>query len=120
MHELSIAMNLVEIAEAAARDAGATQVEAIHLRLGVFSGLVKESLFFAYEIATKDTILTGSRLVIEELPLVIYCPACQAERQLESIQLFECPICGTTSSEIRQGKEIELAFLELQDETEIA
>jgi hydrogenase nickel incorporation protein HypA/HybF len=120
MHELSIAMNIVEIAEAAARDVGITQVKAVHLRLGVFSGLVKESLLFAYEIAIENTLLAGSRLVVEDLPLVIYCPQCQAEHQLEKLQGFECPNCGVASNEIRQGKEIELAYLEVWDETEIA
>lgn len=120
MHELSIAMNLVEIAESAAKDAGVNRVQALHLRLGLFSGVVKDSLLFAYEIATENTLLAASRLVIEELPLVIYCPHCQAERQLDGLQLLECPICGMASNDIRQGKEIELAFLEVEDETEIA
>jgi hydrogenase nickel incorporation protein HypA/HybF len=120
MHELSIAMNLVEIAESAAQQAGVNRVEALHLRLGLFSGVVKDSLLFAYDIATENTVLAGSRLIVEELPLVIYCPQCQAERQLDGLQLLECPICGTASNDIRQGKEIELAFLEVEDETETA
>ena len=120
MHELSIALNLVEIAETALRESALSYVVAVHLRLGIFSGIVKESLLFAYEIASENTVLAGSRLVIEDLPLIIYCPVCQAEQQLHSIQLLECPICGRATNDIRQGKEIEIDFLELSDETEIA
>jgi hydrogenase nickel incorporation protein HypA/HybF len=120
MHELSVAMNLVEIAEAAAKEAGVSRIDVVHLRLGVFSGIVPDSLLFAYEIATENSPLAGTKLVIEDLALVIYCPNCQVERELKNFQLLECPLCGTASSEIRQGKEIELAYLEVADETETA
>jgi hydrogenase nickel incorporation protein HypA/HybF len=121
MHELSIALNLVDIAETAARDAGATGVKTVHLKLGVFSGVVKEALYFAYDTAIKDTLLEGSRLEIEDVPLVAYCPTCDQERELPSIQLFQCPHCGTPTNEIRRGTELELASMEIiGDETEIA
>jgi hydrogenase nickel incorporation protein HypA/HybF len=120
MHELSIALNLVEIAESAAREQNATHVEVVHLRLGVFSGVMPESLQFAYDVVTQGTMLAGSRLIIEALPLVIYCSQCHMERQLDTIQSLECPVCGTASNEIRQGQEIELAYLEVLDATETA
>jgi len=120
MHELSIAMNLVEVAESAVKHHSIARVESVHLRLGVFSGVVQESLLFAYEFATAGTLLAGSRLIIEEVPLVIYCPQCQLERELDNIQSLECPVCGTASNEIRQGKEIEIAYLEVADEPSIA
>lgn len=120
MHELSIAMNLLEIAESAAKEAGVEHVSALHLRLGIFSGVVAESLLFAYAIATENTFLAGSKLLIEEVPLVIYCPSCAREQQLDTMQAFVCPSCGAAVNEIRQGKEIELSFLEVADETETA
>ena len=47
MHELSIAVNIVEIAEEEARERNTT-VTAVHLKLGPLSGVVKESLLFSY------------------------------------------------------------------------
>ena len=85
MHELSIAIDLVEIAENAARSAGAQAVETVYLRVGVMSGVVKEALLFVYDTATKDTMLENSRLEIEDVPLVVYCPDCQLESELPSI-----------------------------------
>jgi hydrogenase nickel incorporation protein HypA/HybF len=119
MHELSIAINLVEVAEAAVKHLSVARVESVRLRLGVFSGVVADSLLFAYDIATEGTLLAGSSLIIEEMPLVIYCPQCQLERKLDTIQSLECPVCGTASNEIRQGKEIEIAYLEVADEPSI-
>jgi hydrogenase nickel incorporation protein HypA/HybF len=121
MHELAIAYELVQIAEQAALDAGVTRVKALHLRLGVFSGVVEDALQFGYEIATEGTVLAGSNLVIEPVPLVVHCPSCDADVQLDSIQLFVCPDCGTPTLDIQQGKEIQIDSLELfEDETETA
>jgi hydrogenase nickel incorporation protein HypA/HybF len=107
-YKLSIAFDLVEIAEAAARSANAQRVEVVHLTLGVFAGVVKEALLFGYDTVIKGTLLEGSRLEIEDVPLVIYCSACDRERGLPSIQSFQCPTCGSPVSDIRHGKEIEL------------
>lgn len=38
MHELSIALSIVELAQAEARRQGATEVKAVHLKLGLLSG----------------------------------------------------------------------------------
>lgn len=115
MHELSIAYNLVKAAEDAARDAGVTQVSVVHLRLGALSGVVKDALLFSYDIATEGTLLAGSQLAIEDVPVVVFCPICNAEKTLESVQRFRCPTCDTLTGDIRQGKELELISLECDD-----
>ena len=68
MHELSIAMSIVEMAQEEALQRG-VQVNAVHLKLGALSGVVKEALLSSYEMACDDTPLRGSRLVIEEVPV---------------------------------------------------
>jgi hydrogenase nickel incorporation protein HypA/HybF len=114
MHELSIAMSIVEMAQEEAEQRGGVQVSAVHLKLGALSGVVKEALLSAYDIACDDTPLQGSRLVIEEIPVVVFCPSCQARRPLSSVQLFCCGQCGTPSSEVVQGKELEVVALEIE------
>lgn len=116
MHELSIAYNLVEITEQVARDNNVSQVAAVHLRLGVFAGVVKDALLFGYDIATQDTPLAGSQLIIEDVPLVVYCPVCDAEKTLPSIQYFACPTCSTPTTDIRQGKEMEIISIEIAED----
>jgi hydrogenase nickel incorporation protein HypA/HybF len=117
MHELSIAYSLVEAATKAATEAKATQVQAVHLRLGMLSGVVKDALLFSYEVATKGTLLEGSKLVVEELPVIVYCAACETETILPDIQRFRCSVCNVPTGDIRQGKELELVSLEIDDET---
>jgi hydrogenase nickel incorporation protein HypA/HybF len=115
MHELSIAMSIVEMAQEEAQQRGGVRIEAVHLQLGALSGVVKEALLSSYEMACDDTPLKGSRLVVEEVPVVVFCPTCLARRPVSSVQLFCCAGCGTPSSEIVQGKEIEVVALEIQE-----
>ncbi|HTZ60233.1 MAG TPA: hydrogenase maturation nickel metallochaperone HypA [Acidobacteriaceae bacterium] len=113
MHELSIAISMIDqvLEESASR--GGLDIEAVHLKLGIFSGVDKEALLFAYGMACEGSPLQGSRLVIESIPLVIYCEACQKERIPPSVYEISCPDCGTPGQKIVSGREIEVAALEL-------
>jgi hydrogenase nickel incorporation protein HypA/HybF len=112
MHELSVALSLVALAQEEAERLG-RRVRAVHLRVGALSGVAGEALLASYEIACADTPLEGSRLVIELVPVVVFCPRCRAERALDSIQWFCCGECGTLAPEVRRGKELELVALEV-------
>ena len=114
MHELSIAMGIVDAAMDEARQRR-VQVSAVHLRLGALSGVVKDALLFSYEVACQDTPLAGSRLVVEDVPAAVFCPHCHETRTLKSVQSFLCPECGTPSMDIRRGKELEVFALEVEE-----
>ncbi len=113
MHELSIALNMVDIAAETAERNGGGRVEALYLKLGAFSGVVKDALLFSWELACADTPLEGSRLVIEEIPLVVRCSNCEADRRLDSINRFFCPVCNQAATKIIHGKELEITALEI-------
>lgn len=113
MHELSIALSILEMAEEeAARQGG--KVIAIHLRLGPLSGVVEEALQSAYELARGPTSLADTELVIEEVPLVTYCTACAAERAPPSPSELRCPDCGAPTPTVVRGRELEVAALEIE------
>ena len=48
MHELSIAVEIAELAAEEAARAGAANIAAVHVRIGALSGVVKDSLIFAW------------------------------------------------------------------------
>lgn len=116
MHELSIAVELVELVTAAVQANGGGVVSAVHLRLGVLAGVDHEALLFAYDIAVQDTPLAGSQLMITEMPLLLYCPQCKAEVQALSVQALCCPQCGAFSADVRGGRELEIDSVELVDD----
>lgn len=115
MHELSIAMSIVEMAEEEAALRGGQRILAVHMRLGLLSSVVKEALLSSYQMASEGTALEGSRLVIEEVPVEIFCPKCDARRAVRSIQWFGCPECDTPVADIVQGKELEVVALEIEE-----
>jgi hydrogenase nickel incorporation protein HypA/HybF len=113
MHELSIALSIVDMAaEEAERQGG--RVVAVHLKLGPLSGVVKEALLSAYELAREGSPLPDSELIIEEVPVVVYCDACAAERGLPSMQELRCPVCGAPTPQVVRGRELEVVALEVE------
>jgi hydrogenase nickel incorporation protein HypA/HybF len=111
MHELSIAQNLVELAIEAAENTGMKRVQALYLKLGVLSGIVKEALEFSFDVVIQGTPLEGAKLVIENVPVKVFCPTCQEAHVLSEPFPMRCPVCGTRTSQVLEGKEIELYAL---------
>lgn len=114
MHELSIALDLIDVAVEQARDCSA-RVAAVHLRLGLLSGVVKDALTTAYEAAREGTLLEAASLIIEDVPVEIYCPTCHASRPAVSLQQLSCVQCGTPAAEMVRGREIEVVALEINE-----
>jgi hydrogenase nickel incorporation protein HypA/HybF len=113
VHELSIAMNIVEIVQEEAQRRGGVQVHAVHLKLGALSGVAGEALLSSYEIASDNTPLKGSRLLIENVPPTVYCQNCHSAQRLNSIQNFSCPQCGTPTPQLLSGRELDIVALEI-------
>jgi hydrogenase nickel incorporation protein HypA/HybF len=113
MHELSIAMSIVEMVqeEAQARD---LRIKAVHLKLGAIAGVVKEALLSSYGIVCDGTPLEGSQLLIEDVPLEVFCPICNQNRTAVSVQWLACPECGAATSSVVHGKELEVTALEVE------
>lgn len=107
-------MGIVDAAMDEARQRN-VQVSAVHLRLGALSGVVKDALLFSYEVACQDTPLEGSRLLIEEIPVTVFCAQCKEKRVLESVQFFTCPECGSPTGDVLGGKELEVFALEVEE-----
>jgi hydrogenase nickel incorporation protein HypA/HybF len=114
MHELSIALSILDLASEEAERHGGSSIVAIHLRLGPLSGVAKDALRSAYELAREDSPCSAAELVIEEVPLVTFCPNCNAERMLTSAQEMCCPECGAATPTIVHGQELEVISLELE------
>ena len=101
-------MSIVEIAqqEAAQRS---VHVTGVHVKLGELSGVVKDALLASYEMACFETPLEGSKLIVEEVPVLIVCPKCKSNQPISSVQLFCCRECGTPAPEIVQGRELQVS-----------
>jgi len=119
MHELSIVASVVDqVTETLAAYPGA-RVEEVRLRVGALASVVVESLEFCWGIATEGTALERSRLIVRTVPVVMHCEPCGADVKLEGVQSFRCPRCGEPVSDLRQGRELEIESIEIEDEAEM-
>ena len=114
MHELSIALSIIDGVTEEAKTRGVEKVLAVHLRLGLLSGVVKDALLFSYEQACEGTLLEGSSLVVDEVPVIVYCPTCDTRRELDSLQEFVCTECGTPTGEVLSGRELQITAMEVE------
>jgi hydrogenase nickel incorporation protein HypA/HybF len=113
MHELSITMNIIEIAEENAKKANASTIFEIELNIGRQAGVVMEALEFAIESAKKGTMLENAKWIIHEIPALARCTECGKE--FEPDELYSpCPACGNPFSDIFQGKELRVKSLKVE------
>ena len=112
MHELSIMQSaLIQVLEQT-RQARATRVYSIRLRIGTLSGVVPEALQFAFEVLADGTPAKGAKLIIEDVPAKFWCDTCN--REFKAARMFaECPDCHRPSAELRAGREMELTSMEV-------
>ena len=61
------------------------------------------------------TLVDGAALVVERVPVQIFCPACDDVRELAPPFAFRCPVCAAPVSTLRQGREIQLAAIEIEE-----
>lgn len=112
MHEVGMMQHILEMAVERAKQEGAQHINRVHMRVGSESGVVPDSLTFAFEVAKKGTIAEAAQLEVEDVPVLCYCANCEIEfHPVDS--LYECPECHQLYREVRQGKEFELAFLDV-------
>ena len=112
MHELALMTEAVRMAEEAARRSGAAQVASITLRVGALSGAVPEALEFAWEAARLGTMLEGARLKIVRVNPICWCAGCRTDFPAEGY-LSACPRCRALSGDLRAGREMDLAEVEV-------
>jgi hydrogenase nickel incorporation protein HypA/HybF len=113
MHELGIAESALGVALEQARQAGATRVLRIVVRVGALSGVDPEALQFAFSAVLPGTAAEGAAVQIDAVPVVAYCPDCQRDFQPDAHLFLECPTCGRVCRTIKQGRELDLMQLEL-------
>lgn len=112
MHELSIALSMIDEITEQMEHHGGGRVEIVHVPLGVLSGVDAAALRFAFEMAAAGTDLDGTQLAIESVALLVHCPVC-GENHRPQLHEVLCPRCVTPAQEILAGRELEVRALEI-------
>jgi hydrogenase nickel incorporation protein HypA/HybF len=113
MHELSVALGLIEgIQESATRE-GFDRVLTVHVRVGALSGVAPDALRFSWKLASAGTLAADSTLEIEDVPLVVFCEYCETERTPRSGTGLVCPECYNVAPTIVSGRDLQLVAVEV-------
>ncbi|OGQ98055.1 MAG: hydrogenase maturation nickel metallochaperone HypA [Deltaproteobacteria bacterium RIFOXYD12_FULL_55_16] len=114
MHEMSLAVNIVEIVLAKTQAVGGQRITSIELGVGKLSGLMSEALIFCFAAAARNTLAEGAELLIRELDGRGKCLACAHSFVVDSL-LAQCPQCGGYAVETVQGRELQVLSLTIDE-----
>jgi hydrogenase nickel incorporation protein HypA/HybF len=109
MHEMAITESVIS---AVSEKVGERRVQRVSLAVGRLSGVVAESLYFYFDLATEGTPLEGSKLEIIDIPGRARCRSCGAEVELED--MIALCTCGSADLEILSGEELTIKEVELE------
>jgi hydrogenase nickel incorporation protein HypA/HybF len=116
MHEMGVAMQIVEIATASIPGhLPGARVAKVNLKVGKLSAIVPDSLTFCFDVVAKDTPLEGAHLDITEIPVQAVCNACRNEWTIDQ-PAFSCPACNSGDITLLTGRELDIESIELAEE----
>ncbi len=112
MHELSIALGIVKIAEEETAKANAKKVDLIELEIGTLAGIEFDSLDFVWPVAVKNTVLELAVKKVHIIKAKAKCIDCDTLFDINNIY-DACPVCNSYLKIITQGKELRVKALEV-------
>jgi hydrogenase nickel incorporation protein HypA/HybF len=114
VHELALLTGVVAAVErACARDCNRA-VQVVALRVGALSGAQPEALEWAWLLATPGSVAEGARLLVEMVPAAVWCPVCDAEREIDEFYALRCPQCANPTADLVRGREFDVAYVEVE------
>lgn len=112
MHELSIVLEIVNIAKKEFLKSNNNKIDLIELEIGALSGVELRALEYAWEPAVKDTVLEYSNKKINFIEGEAKCNNCKNTFSL-STMYDTCPLCDSFLKEIIKGKELRVKSIEV-------
>jgi hydrogenase nickel incorporation protein HypA/HybF len=114
MHELSVAEEIINIANQYIPAGNKSKVLSVKVEIGKLSNILTDSLKFCFDALTSDTNLKGARLVVEEIPVIVRCENCGHITEVEKV-LFQCGVCESSKVKLETGNELKVTEIEIND-----
>ncbi|NND33496.1 MAG: hydrogenase maturation nickel metallochaperone HypA [Saprospiraceae bacterium] len=110
MHELTIVLNIFEIAGNQLKEHQGNKIDAIELEIGLLAGIEMEAFHFAWNAALPGSVLEDCSLKINPVEAEARCRHCHLEYDVSSLY-DACPGCGSFRSELIRGKDLRIQSL---------
>jgi hydrogenase nickel incorporation protein HypA/HybF len=112
MHEMTLCVGVVRLAEDAARCEKFARVLSIVLEVGELGQVAPEAMLFCFQAVSRGTIAEGAQLLIERVPGAGWCLACERTVSL-SERFGACPRCGRHQVQMTAGDELRVREMEV-------
>jgi hydrogenase nickel incorporation protein HypA/HybF len=113
MHELSLAMSLLELAETETIRSGSASVISVNVLIGRLSGVDPEALRFMLDLSKKNTLLDQAVINFELVDGKGKCRACHHEFSIDTLSPV-CPGCHGISIEVTGGDQLRIVSMEVE------
>ncbi len=114
MHELSLAREILRIAESTASTAGAHLITRIEIEVGSLAGIMVEALEFGLDASKKGTLAESANIDINTIEGAGACPACGGTFPANAM-FAKCPDCPDAFLRINSGTEFKVIAIEVED-----
>ncbi|MBI5409153.1 MAG: hydrogenase maturation nickel metallochaperone HypA [Nitrospirae bacterium] len=115
MHEVSIALGMIHELERIARENNAKKITNVKLKIGKMSGIVVDSLTFAFDaVKLENPVVSDAALSVEEVPLVYECNDCSKTFETDNLYFPSCPVCASYKLKIISGEEQHIENVEIE------
>lgn len=115
MHEVSIALGIVDKLTMIAQENNAKKIITVNLKIGKMSGIVTDSLKFVFDAIKREyPVLSSAEVLIDEVPLEYECNECKKSFEAEGIYFPSCPECKTYNLKLISGAEMNIENVELE------
>lgn len=112
MHEMSIAQSLIDVLREEMLKHNAKNLRSVRLNIGQMTAIVPDALSFCFQVITDGTELEGARLIMDIIPLMGYCSACEKEFEIKDYA-FACRSCGSTKINTIGGQDLSIVEMEV-------
>lgn len=115
MHEMSMAMSIVDIAVREAGKAGAMSIDEIEIEVGLLAGVMPEALAFCLEAAARGTLAASASFRLIQIAGRGHCQTCQREVEVSEFPA-QCPACDGFAVRLSAGTELRIRSISIDEE----
>jgi hydrogenase nickel incorporation protein HypA/HybF len=111
MHEVSIVESIIKISLSSAKGNNIKKINSIRIKIGKLSGVMEDSLRFAFSSMSKGTILEGANFIVDEVQATAECSECKIVFNIDHFNKI-CPNCRKFCDNIISGYELLIDTIE--------
>lgn len=115
MHEISLVKNIFGSLDTVYDQEQREKIETIHLTVGLLSNVEPILMENAFEavVATERQEYKDCQLLMQILPIKVYCSDCDSESEIENYK-FVCTHCGKPNNNVIQGNELLISGVDIK------